>query len=362
MSTALRRSVASAVLLLALALPLHAGSVTQSVTVNGVPVGGTASATVPQFDPAVGILRSVTVRIQVSTSGTIQIENTNPSPVLIWSFSPGWILGTTCALFPFPPSTSGVSGTAIYYPPTVSLAAYDGVVDYAGPSGTTITFNGEGSGSTSSSGTQTFSQDFLLELYHGTGSASILVGGVASGGPTGPAGVVVVTTAVANASMQFTYDYDSMPAPICRASANSQCPCGNSSPVLAGCGNSVNGNGGALASSGSARITADTLVLTGSGMTNSSALFAQGTSFSFAQTQFGDGLRCIGGTIRRLGTKANSAGVSQYPAPGDAPISVRGLVTAPGTRYYQVYYRDLGSFCTPAAFNMTSGVAIRWTI
>jgi hypothetical protein len=35
-------------------------------------------------------------------------------------------------------------------------------------------------------------------------------------------------------------------------------------------------------------------------------------------------------------------------------------VTAPGTRTYQLIYRDAASFCTPSAFNATNAVSIAW--
>lgn len=76
---------------------------------------------------------------------------------------------------------------------------------------------------------------------------------------------------------------------------------------------------------------------------------------------YGDGLRCVGGSVVRLGTKTNASGTSQYPAPGDLPLSVRGGITQPGVEYYQVVYRDGGNFCTSSAFNATSGMAVLWT-
>jgi len=47
----------------------------------------------------------------------------------------------------------------------------------------------------------------------------------------------------------------------------------------------------------------------GSQMTNSSALYFQGTTqmAGGAGIAFGDGLRCAGGSIVRLGTKTNAA-------------------------------------------------------
>jgi hypothetical protein len=71
-------------------------------------------------------------------------------------------------------------------------------------------------------------------------------------------------------------------------------------------------------------------------------------------------LRCAGGTIIRLGTKANTGGASQYPVGGDASVSVRGQVVAPGTRTYQVWYRNAAAFCSASTFNLTNGLEIAW--
>jgi hypothetical protein len=41
-------------------------------------------------------------------------------------------------------------------------------------------------------------------------------------------------------------------------------------------------------------------------------------------------------------------------------VSVRGLITTPGTRTYQVWYRNSAAFCTASTFNLTNGVEITW--
>src|SRR5207344_3206479 len=85
------------------------------------------------------------------------------------------------------------------------------------------------------------------------------------------------------------------------------CPCGNAGTTGNGCASSVNASGANLAGSGTASIAADTFVLTGTGMPNGSALYFQGTArvAAGAGAVFGDGLRCAGGTVIRLGTKTN---------------------------------------------------------
>jgi hypothetical protein len=141
------------------------------------------------------------------------------------------------------------------------------------------------------------------------------------------------------------------------------CPCSNDSPVGAneGCESSL-GFGGRLRSIGISSIASDSAVLQGSQMPNSSALYYQGTGLvaGGAGSLFGDGLRCVNGTIIRLGTQTNASGSSQYPAAGDPSISVRGLVATPGVRYYQVWYRNAAAFCTASTFNLTNSHELTW--
>jgi len=137
------------------------------------------------------------------------------------------------------------------------------------------------------------------------------------------------------------------------------CPCGNSGAAGNGCASSVNANGANLAASGVPSISNDTFVLLGTGMPNSSALYYQGTGQT--SVAFGDGLRCVSGQIRRLGTKSNQNGSSQYPAAGDQSISIRGANSAGDVRNYQVWYRNAAAFCTAATFNLSNGVQITWT-
>jgi hypothetical protein len=144
--------------------------------------------------------------------------------------------------------------------------------------------------------------------------------------------------------------------------SGASCPCGNNGAAGQGCDNSL-GHGATLVASGHAIVAADTFVLTGTGMPNSSALYFQGTAQAGGGTGvvFGDGLRCSAGTIIRLGTKANVGGASSYPAGADLPTSVRGLVPASGgTRNYQVWYRNAAAYCTASTFNLTNGVSVSW--
>jgi hypothetical protein len=142
------------------------------------------------------------------------------------------------------------------------------------------------------------------------------------------------------------------------------CPCGNTGALGRGCANSVDPAGARLSAIGTPSVSADTLTLLGIGMPNSSALYFQGNSQQGGGlgVAFGDGLRCAGGTVVRLGTKTNFAGASSYPTGGDLSVSVRGGVAAGDTRTHQVWYRNAAAFCTASTFNLTNGVQVLWGI
>ncbi len=138
------------------------------------------------------------------------------------------------------------------------------------------------------------------------------------------------------------------------------CPCGNNASLgtIGGCLNSFT-QSSRLIAVGLPDLSADTLVLQGSLMgATAPCTYFQGTAQSFAF--FGDGIRCVGGTVVRLKTVTNSGGASQYPQAGDPSVSVRGLVGSPGTRYYGGWYRNSAAFCTASTFNLTNGIQVYW--
>jgi len=138
------------------------------------------------------------------------------------------------------------------------------------------------------------------------------------------------------------------------------CPCGNWGAFGNGCASSVNSSGGNLFGGGDARVSNDSFVLYGSGLASAPCLYFQGTA-RLGGPVFGDGLRCVGGTVVRLGTKQSPGGSSQIPQAGDAPISVAGNVPGAGAiRVYQAWYRNAASFCTVSTFNLTNGLEVVW--
>lgn len=148
--------------------------------------------------------------------------------------------------------------------------------------------------------------------------------------------------------------------------ASCACPCGNCGLPGRGCENSFATGGGRLAISGTPSVSADTLVLQANFLPpTTSGLFYQGTGTiggGFGAV-YGDGLRCVGGSAIRLGTRFASGGVVAFGAGqgSDPLVSVAGLIPAGGgTRYYQVWYRNAPSYCTPSTVNLTNGYKVRW--
>jgi hypothetical protein len=144
------------------------------------------------------------------------------------------------------------------------------------------------------------------------------------------------------------------------------CPCANPSPGLnvEGCRNSVNGiNGGRLEVTGNANLSNDSILLRALRLpATSPLLFFQGTQRvnNGVGDLFGDGLRCAGGSVVRIGTHAAVNGQVEFPLQSDPPVSVRGGVMIPSLRTYQGWYRNAASFCTSAAFNLTNGWELIW--
>ncbi len=157
----------------------------------------------------------------------------------------------------------------------------------------------------------------------------------------------------------YVLDPTNQPIEFCLGNANSgtRCPCGNDSPIQTpfGCRNSV-GNGAWLTSSGTAQVPGAFTLLVGSTPPSVSTLFFQGTAAVAGGdgAHFGDGLRCVGGSVIRLGI------VTATPAGGASMTATSTGITPGSARFYQVWYRNAASFCTAATFNLSNGLAATW--
>jgi hypothetical protein len=150
----------------------------------------------------------------------------------------------------------------------------------------------------------------------------------------------------------------------------SACPCSNPPAGAArGCDNSSATGGASLVGSGSPSLAADTLLLTTSGQRpNGTSIVLQGTTSNGAGVAFGQGVRCVAGTLKRLYVKSASGGSISAPGAGDASISARSSavgdpIGAGQQRFYMVYYRDpnvLGGCSALSTFNATDALAVSW--
>ncbi|MCB9916661.1 MAG: endonuclease [Planctomycetes bacterium] len=140
------------------------------------------------------------------------------------------------------------------------------------------------------------------------------------------------------------------------------CPCGNLGNGQGGCGNSTYFEGAGLSPTGSASVAAADLVLhVFSSTPNQPGLFFQGTSAVNGGNglPFGDGLRCVGGSVLRLQVVfADVFGDLQ----SSANLVTAGAVAPGDTRYYQWWYRDPGASPCGTGFNLSQAWQVVWEL
>lgn len=148
------------------------------------------------------------------------------------------------------------------------------------------------------------------------------------------------------------------------------CPCGNTGGTGQGCANST-GMGGVLDGTGSDSVAADDLVLTATNaIPNQPGLFFQAlNAINGGDGQvFGDGLRCAGGSVVRLGVGVpNGSGcIASDGSCGNLPngpidIAAEGGVVPGDVRRYQFWYRNPSGGPCGAGFNLGNGYEVGWT-
>ncbi len=135
------------------------------------------------------------------------------------------------------------------------------------------------------------------------------------------------------------------------------CPCGNFGTNGEGCANST-GAGALLVGMGSQNALVDDLqFLLSNALPGQPALLFSGiNAVNGGQgVLFGDGLRCAGGSVKRLGVQVPDAGGSAHWGPALAPLGEWG---AGDVRYFQGWYRDPNGSSCGSNFNLSNGVEI----
>jgi len=150
------------------------------------------------------------------------------------------------------------------------------------------------------------------------------------------------------------------------------CPCGNPPAGLdRGCDNSSSTGGASIEATGIAYLALDSLVFAASGeKPSATSILLQGDALLANGAVFGQGVRCAGGSLKRMYVKTAVNGSLTAPefALGDPTVSARsaalGAPLQPGQPYlYLAYYRDpivLGSCPVTSTFNATQTAQISW--
>jgi Regulator of chromosome condensation (RCC1) repeat len=147
------------------------------------------------------------------------------------------------------------------------------------------------------------------------------------------------------------------------------CPCLNIGVGGAGCDNSAATGGATLSGTGFPSLADDSVQLTATAeLPSALSIVLQGSALA-PQLYYGDGIRCAGGTLKRLYSKNAVNGVVVVPEGGEPSISQQSqalgdTITQGTMRIYQVYYRDPDpSFCAAPfgnTFNISSAVSVLW--
>ena len=159
----------------------------------------------------------------------------------------------------------------------------------------------------------------------------------------------------------FMIDLDDPMTQLCfGVGFGANCPCNNPGGPGKGC-DSANGLGGArLIAQGEASLSNDTLAFFADGLPRlTSMVYLQGTASS-SPIPFGNGLRCVDGTLARFGGRFAGADGRTAFGSGNPPVSVEGGVSAPGERIYQLLYRNRSGFCFGSGVNLSNAVRVVW--
>ncbi|HEV8113291.1 MAG TPA: hypothetical protein VGR31_11000 [Planctomycetota bacterium] len=152
------------------------------------------------------------------------------------------------------------------------------------------------------------------------------------------------------------------------------CPCANPPGGQdRGCDNSSATGGAVLSAAGIAYLSMDSLVFTTSGERPTAfSVVMQGNALLANGLVYGQGVRCVGGSTKRLFVKTAVAGGITAPdfGAGDSSLSARSaakgdVIQAGQSRWYLVYYRDpivLGGCPASSTFNSTQTGRIDWSL
>lgn len=178
--------------------PYVVTSAPQTLLVADQTTGWTENLAAQQFDPTLGALAQVTLVMSSDIDGSIAAENLDPGAGFLSVYQ-------TATVTLDAPGASGPLSTQASVQRSASLGAYDGSMDFLGPSG----FIDQGLTSTSVSGFEDVTGD--LGAYTGTGTVDLPVVSSSSASLSGPGNLLARLQAEGGATVTVFYTYQPLP-------------------------------------------------------------------------------------------------------------------------------------------------------
>ena len=164
---------------------------------------GARLLTFAQFDPAQGAIGGVRLETSAEVTGNLWVENLEGRDIALTDTPRAHVTV-------FSPNGDRLDELSVQGEETITLAGFDGIVDYAGESGINLTVTGsvDGISGTDPGGT------IDTAPFIGTGTVALPVSDFATNRIAGPANMRVRTEASVGASVRLTYDYTPAPGVI----------------------------------------------------------------------------------------------------------------------------------------------------
>ncbi|MCC7365721.1 MAG: choice-of-anchor E domain-containing protein [Dehalococcoidia bacterium] len=168
---------------------------THSVTFPTETTDWTATKELPQFDPGLGTLKSLTITNSGSITSAIKAESLDSVASTVSATVSGTLTVTA-------PGDRDIATVPTVNAGSFEAAAYDGVADFEGDSGHDF-----GSHTASDSNTVTLTDPASLAPYVGTGAATFTASVIASSRTSGSGNVLNQINTTAGAQLMVVYQY-----------------------------------------------------------------------------------------------------------------------------------------------------------
>ncbi len=293
--------IAAVVMTTSLLLGVGPAAAGEQMVMDEVPITLTDwsdTLTVPQFDPADGILQSVEVKFDATVAGEAKYESLDAAPTTI-------TIELKAEVELQRPDTSVLSLLAPLVTQVDSADAFDGAIDFDGPSGGTFT------GLTATlNDTQVFTSPADLALFTGTGTLDFPVSATGRSTASGAGNLILNFRTDAGAKLTVTYTFVAPSIDIEKATNGEDADAAPGPTIPAG------------------DPVTWTYVVTNTGdvdLENVTVTDDQGVAVSCPQTTLavGESMTCTGNGTAVVGQYANIGSVVGTPVGGGEPVEDR---------------------------------------